>query len=195
MQRSIWIPAMFLLGLARMPAQDATTDVTLTITVAGTVSLISGPDCLGANGHSASASVMISESATPISSTASSATYKIPAGGVSATVGSTTFSTTKPWSMKITLDSTYDQLVLSGPGPLDIAIKATGTLKKGSWTSAVLLHPEPFSPSPQKQTPSDSKLQYTAPLVCSGTTVLGLTGSVSNSAATSDLPTDDDAGR
>jgi hypothetical protein len=168
-------------------------DTTLTITVHGTVSLVSGPDCLGANGESASASVMISESASPISSTSDSATYKIPAGGVSATVGSTTFTSTKPWSMKITLEASYDVLVLSGPGPLETTIRTTSTLKKGSWTSAVLLHPAPFSPTPQKQTPADSTLDYTAPLFCSGTTVLGVTGSISNSTAASELPAIDDA--
>ena len=183
MKRFILLLTACLLGLAPILAQETT----LTITLTGTVSLISGPDCLGANGESASASAMIGESATPVSSTSDSATYKVPAGGVSATVGSTTFTSTKPWAMKITLEDTYDLLVLSGPGPLDTTIRTTSTLKKGSWASAVLLHPAAFSPSPQAQKPSDSKLQYTTPL-CSGTTVLGVTGSISNSAATSVLP-------
>jgi hypothetical protein len=181
------------LGLAPMLAQDVTPDTTLTITLTGTLNKISGPDCLSASGESASASAMISESATPISSTSDSATYKIPAGGVTATVGTTTFTSTKPWAMKVTLAATYDVLVMSGPGPLETTVKTTSTLHKGSWTSAVLLHPAPFSPSPQKQIPSNSKLQYTAPILCSGTTVLGVTGSISNGAATSELPADDDS--
>jgi hypothetical protein len=151
-----------LLSSAPMLAQDTT----LTITVHGTVSLVSGPDCLGANGESASASVMISESASPISSTSDSATYKIPAGGVSATVGSTTFTSTKPWSMKITLEASYDVLVLSGPGPLETTIRTTSTLKKGSWTSAVLLHPAPFqSHSPEADAGRQHAGLYRAPVL------------------------------
>jgi len=175
-----------------MLAQDVSPDTTLTITLTGTLNKISGPDCLNASGESGSATAMISESATPISSTSNSATYKIPAGGVTATVGTITFTSTKPWIMKFVLAATYDVLVMAGPGPLGSTVKTTSALHKGSWTSAVLLHPAPFSPSPQNQTPSTSRLQYTAPLVCTGTTVLGVTGRISNSAAASELPVDDD---
>jgi hypothetical protein len=187
--------AAAVLALAPMQAQDTTTDTTLTITVTGTVSLISGPDCLGANGETATASVMISESAAPVSSTSDSAIYKVPAGGISATVGSVTFTSTKPWEMKVTLGASYDTLVLSGPGPLETTVRTTSALRKGSWTSAVLLHPEPFSPSPQKQVPSDSTVEYTAAFFCSGTTILGVTGSISNSAAASELPAGGDSSR
>lgn len=190
---SMLLTACVMVPAAMRAQDDATPDTTLTITVTGTASLISGPDCLGANGESATASAMISESATPVSSTSDSATYKIPAGGISGTVGTTTFTSTKPWEMKIALGASYDVLELSGPGPLQTTIRTTSALRKGSWTSAVLLHPAPFSPSPQKQMPSDSTLQYTAPLFCSGTTVLGVTGSISNGAAASDLPAVEDA--
>ena len=193
MKRLLWILTVSVLGLAPMLAQDATENTTLTITLTGTLSLISGPDCLTASGESATASAMIGESATPTSSTADSATYKIPAGGVTATVGATTFTSTKPWTMKVTLAATHDVLAMSGPGPLGTTVKATSTLRKGSWTSAVLLHPAPFGSSPRKQAPSHSKLQYTAPLVCSGATALAVTGSISNSEATSQLPADDDS--
>jgi hypothetical protein len=179
------------LGLVPMLAQDATQDTTLTITLTGSTTLVSGPDCLGASGEAAAASVMISQSSVPTASTSSSVTYRIPAGAASATVGSTTFTSTKPWTMKITLATAHDTLVLSGPGPLGSTIKVTSTLRKNSWTGAVLLHPAPFKPSPQSQTPSNSKLQYTSPLCA--TTILGVTGSISNGAATSDLPTDLDS--
>lgn len=186
MRQFLLISTAFVLGMAPLAAQDAST-VTLTITLAGTVNLISGPDCLAASGETASASAMISESATPVATTSNSATYQIPAGGVSATVGSTTFTSTHPWSMRMTLGATYDSLVLTGPGPLGSVITTTSTLKKGSWTSAILTHPAPFTPSPQNQNPSDSKLRYTSPF-CSATTVLGVTGHLSNHQAAAVAP-------
>jgi hypothetical protein len=191
MKQFLLVLPVCVFSLAPILAQDATPDTTLTITVTGTLSLISGPDCLGANGEPASATVMISESATPTSATASSAIYKIPAGGVSATVGSTTFTSAKPWAMQIVLEPAHGLLVLSGPGPLDTTIKIIGKLKSDHWTSAVLLHPEPFSPSPRTQPLSGGTLQYAAPRVCGGATVLGLAGGISNSAASSELPADD----
>ena len=193
MKRLLLLLMLFALGLAPMLAQDATEDTTLTITLTGTLSKISGLDCLGVNGESATASAMIGESATPSSSTSDSATYTIPAGGVSTTVGAITFTNTKPWTMKVTLAATHDILAIQGPGPAGSQIKVTSTLKKGSWTSAVLLHPAPFSPSPQRPSPSNSRLQYTVPALCNVATVLAVTGHISNSAATSELPADDDS--
>jgi hypothetical protein len=179
------------LALGFVPLLAQGPDTTLTITLNGNLTLISGSDCFGLNGTTATASAQISETSTPISTTSNSATYKIPAGGISASAGTLTFTSMKPWKMKVTLGAAHDTLVLSGPGPLSSTVRATSTMKKGSWTTAVLTNPTPFSPSPQQLTSPGSKLQYTLSLC--GTTVLGFNGPISNSAATSELPADDDA--
>lgn len=193
MRRLVLFLMAFALSFISMLAQDATPDTTLTITLTGTLSLISGPDCASVNGEPISVTVMISESDTPIHSTSDSATYDLPAGAFAATVGAITFTNRGDWTMSVVLGDFHDTLVFNGPSPSVLGImNTTITLQGGSWTSAVLLHPEPFSPSPQIPR-SDSKLRYKQKVstCCSRcTTVLGITGSISNDAATSELPTD-----
>jgi len=81
MKRVLLFLAVFAVGVASM---FAASPVTLTITLNGSLALISGPDPLGGNGSSATATAAISESAVPKSHTANSATYLLPAGSVTA---------------------------------------------------------------------------------------------------------------
>ena len=80
MKRVLSFLALFAAGVASTFV--ASPAVTLTITLNGSLTLISGPDPLGGNGASATATAAISESAVPKSHTANSATYSLPAGSV-----------------------------------------------------------------------------------------------------------------
>lgn len=61
-------------------------------------------------------------------------------------------------------------------------VAGTAILQKGSFHSAVLTHPTGFHPTPQDLA-AGSKVQYTA---LGSTTVLGLEGTASDSAAADD---------
>jgi hypothetical protein len=173
MKRLLLLLTICALAVAPMLAQ------TITYTLKGTLGPIeSGPDPLGANGAKLTSTATISTSATPTSSTAASVTYSLPVGSVSASLSTgIAFTNTAPWTLKITLATSHDTLVLSGPGPLGTTVTATSHMKANSFTSAVLKHPTSFSPSPQRLTPPKSSLKYS---LGGTTTVLGFTGKISD---------------
>jgi hypothetical protein len=161
---------------------------TLTITVKGTIApLLSGSDPLGLDGVKGTVKILASESLKPTKHTATSATYTLPAGAITVTAGSNKFSTKSPSKMIINLTSTADTLTLIVAGKVEgVSLMVTDTtyLKTGSWTTAVLKHPGPFAPTPQKLTAAKKatgagcKIKYT---VFGDTSVLGFSGTASNS--------------
>jgi hypothetical protein len=168
-------------GFNRPPAK------TLKIVINGTLGpVLSGSDPLGADGQGGKLTVKASESLSPKKHTSNSATYVLPAGAMTITVGSQQFKTTSSSTMAVKLTTQADILTLSATGPQGIQITGTAYLATGSWTSAVLKHPAPFLPSPQKLTPAKSdtgpgsKLKYT---IFGSSTVLGITGKASSSDA------------
>lgn len=177
---------------------QAAPDATLTITVTGLAGpVLSGPDPLGADGMSGTFKVMASESLSPTKTTAASATYTLPAGAMSVTVGGATYKTTGPSTMKIVLGTASDNVLLSAKVEklgITATVSGTAVLKKGSFPSAVLTHPTSFRPTPQELTAATtatgpgSKMQYTA---FGSTTVLGLAGSASCSTAADEAIPDD----
>jgi len=194
LQSSVLIAALH--PLWAQPAPDAT----LTITITGTLSpVLSGPDPLKADGHSGMLKVMASESLSPTKKTAYSATYTLPAGAMSVVINGTTYKTTGPSTMKIALGAGSDTVVVAATVHESIftaTVKGTAVLKKGSFPASVLTHPTTFQPTPQHLTAAatatgpGSKVQYTA---LGSTTVLGLTGAASDSAAADvAIPDEDD---
>ncbi|HSY99605.1 MAG TPA: hypothetical protein VK788_08920 [Terriglobales bacterium] len=172
---------------------------TLTITIKGTIGpILSGTDPLGLDGQTGTVKILASESLNPTKHTATSATYTLPAGAITVTAGSNKFSTKSPSKMVINLTSTADTLTFIIAGKVDgvsLMVTDTSYLKAGSWTTAVLKHPGVFSPSPQKLTAAKtaggpgSKIKYT---VFGGTSVLGFTGTASNSATVDPVLPEDD---
>jgi hypothetical protein len=169
---------------------------TLTITLKGTLGpILSGSDPLGLNGQSGKITVMASESLSPIKHTSTSATYKLPAGAITVTAGSQHFTTNSPSKMIIKLLSTADTLTLIVAGPSGLTATDTTFLKAGSWTNAVLKHPTVFKPSPQTLTSAKTaggpgcKVKYT---IFGSTSVLGFSGTGSNSATADPVLPDDD---
>lgn len=159
---------------------------TLTITLKGKIGpILSGTDPLGLNGLSGTVTIMAKESLSPTKHTATSATYKLPAGAITVTAGSNKFKTTAPSTMIINLLSTADTLtlVVAVQDVFTVQVTDTTFLKAGSWTTAVLKHPTVFKPSPQKLTSAKSasgpgcKIKY---VVEGSTSVLGFAGTGSN---------------
>jgi hypothetical protein len=66
-----------------------------------------------------------------------------------------------------------------------VKVSDTSALQAGSWTSGVLQHPALFSPAPQDLSEPSSTVTYT---VSGQTSVLGATGTASNSDAADGLP-------
>jgi hypothetical protein len=168
---------------------------TLTITVKGSIGpILSGSDPLGLNGQSGTVTIMASESLSPVKHTATSATYKIPAGAITVVAGSNKFTTTSPSKMIINLLTTADTMTLVVAGPSGLQVTSTTFLKVGSWTKAVLKHPTVFKPSPQNLTSAKSaggpgcKIKYT---IFGSTTVLGFAGTGSSSATVDPVLADD----
>jgi len=168
---------------------------TLTITIMGTLGpVLSGSDPIGANGKHGTLAVKASESLSPTKHTSNSATYTLPAGAMTITVGSYKFTTKSPSTMMVKLTNSADILTLVAKGSIDgVDFQVTGTayLQSNSWTNKVLKHPTTFSPSPQTLTAAKkangpgSKVEYTAQGF--GSTILGLSGSASNSDSADDL--------
>jgi hypothetical protein len=162
---------------------------TLTITLKGKIGpILSGSDPLGLNGQSGTVKIVASESLNPTKHTATSATYKLPAGAITVTAGTNKFSTKSPSKMIINLTSTADTLTLVVAGQVggfSVMVTDATFLKTGSWTTAVLTHPGAFVPSPQKVTAAKTaggagcKIKYT---VLGNTSVLGFSGAARNSA-------------
>ena len=144
---------------------------------------------------------MVSESLSPTKTTATSATYTLPPGAITLTFEPPTYTTTSASSMKITLPAKGpDVLVLTAivkGDDLTVSVVGTIDLKHGSFPASVLLdHPTPFKPSPQtltaatSTTGTGSKLQYT---FLGSPTVLGLSGTASDTAAQDPMLPEDDS--
>jgi len=160
----------------------------ITYTISGTVGpVLSGSDILGANGKSGSVTAVIGPLRVPTSHTKTSATYKLPAGAVTVSLGGKSY-TAKASKLKYTFPAAGpDTMVFTAPITVDGlsgTVVGTASLAKGSFTSLVTKHPHKFTPSPQPLTAATtaggpgSQVQYTAPI--GGTTVLGLTGTATN---------------
>lgn len=154
----------------------------LTITLDGTLGpVISGNDPAGLNGQSAMVTVTASESLNPYKATASSASYHIPAGDITVNVNGTQYTSTSRSSMIVKLGKKADLLTLKANITVlghKVNVTDISALQTGSWTTGVLQHPALFSPSPQNLTEPSSTFTYT---VFGETTVLGVTGTASNS--------------
>jgi hypothetical protein len=173
--------AFAFIGPAWAEAGAAPSGKTLTITLDGTLGpVISGNDPAGLDGQSATVTVIVKESIGPYKTTASSASYHIPAGDITVSVNGSNYTSTSRSTMIVKLGHKADLLTLKAK--LDILghavnVSDTSALQSGSWTSGVLQHPAPFSPSPQDLSEPASTFTYT---VFGETTVLGVAGSASN---------------
>jgi hypothetical protein len=156
----------------------------LTITLDGTLGpVLSGSDPAGLDGRSATVTAMASESLVPYKHTTNSASYHLPAGAIVVDVNGTDYTSTSRSSMTVKLTAKADILTFKSSVTIDgykVMITDTSSLQPGSWTSAVLEHPAVFTPTPQDLTSPTSKFKYT---VFGETTVLGVTGTASNSDA------------
>ena len=187
-------------GLCPLMAQ-ATPDVTLQVNVTGTVgAILAGSDPLLVSGQPGMVKIVMGESISPFKTTSTSATYSLPAGAVSLILGTTTFTTTSASSMKITLPTTGPDVVVLTAVVQDFAtVTVVGVidLKHASFPQSVLLHPAPFTPSPQVLTPATSttsagsKIEYT--LQGFPTTILAFSGEIGNKQSQDPLlPADSD---
>ena len=173
------------LAIAAVSLQAQSPAAIINVTVLGNLGpVLEGSDPLGASGHNGILSLQISESETPETVSGSSVVYSVPAGSVTTLIGSTRFTTITPSRLTITLGPAADTLSVLYSGQNGTQTRFEATLAPGSFSTAVLTHPEPFSPTPQNLTAAmgaagpGSKLSY----AYSGTlTVLGLDGSISNS--------------
>lgn len=187
-RRLFLLSMVLVLGLC--PLLAATPDTTVNMTFSGTLGpILSGSDPLGGNGQSGSIMVAASESLKPTSKTTSTVTYTLPAGAITVTINGTTYGSPNTSTMKISLGASANTVVLT-TSVTYLGIKGTvvgtASLAKGSFGSTVFSHPIPFKPSPQNLTSATtasgpgSKVKYT---VFGGTTVLGFSGTASNTAA------------
>lgn len=161
----------------------------ITYTINGTLGpVLSGRDPLGANGESGVLTAVANTTLVPTSHTATSATYTLPAGAITVTIGSTTYATTGTSTMKYTFPAAGpDNMIFTTTvsiNGINGTVVGTAALAKGSITRAVLKHPTRFKPFPQTLTPATkaggtgSQVKYTVPLF--GSTYLGLSGTASN---------------
>jgi hypothetical protein len=167
---------------------------TLTVVVDGTAGpILQGSDPLGLNGKSASITLLASESLKPIKHTKTSATYKIPAGAITLIFDGNSYQTQSPSKMTVKLGSNADTVtlvsVVSEDG-IQVTFTDTTSLAPGSFTNAVLQNPELFTPSPQTLSSPSSKLKYSGSFT--GTTVVGISGTASNSDAPDPVVPDDE---
>jgi hypothetical protein len=162
-------------------ANAATID---TVTIDGTLGpVLKGKDPAGLDGQSAVVTVLASESLKPYKTTATSASYHIPAGDITVNVFGTNYSSTSRSSMIVKLGKKADTLTFKATLKIDgytVKVSDTSSLASGSWSNTVLQHPALFSPSPQNLSSPSSTLTYT---IIGETTVLGVSGSIANSDA------------
>jgi hypothetical protein len=167
---------------------------TLTVVVDGTAGpILQGSDPLALDGKSATITLLASESLKPTKHTNTSATYKIPAGAITLVFDGNSYQTTSPSKMTVKLGSKADTLTLVSSVTqqgITVTITDTTTLAAGSWTNAVLQNPGPFTPSPQTLTQPSSKLKYSSSFT--GATVVGISGTISNSDALDPVLPDED---
>jgi hypothetical protein len=165
---------------------------TLTITLDGTLGpILSGSDPAGLDGESATVTVAASEALKPYKSTAHSASYHIPAGDVTVNVNGTNYTSATRSKMIVRLSGKADLLTLKATLHIDgfaVNVSDVTSLAAGSWTNSILEHPGPFSPSPQNLVEPSSNFTYS---VFGETTVLGVTGTASNSDASDRAPAED----
>lgn len=161
------------------PRRDAKT---LTIVLDGTLGpVLKGSDPAGLDGDSATVTVMASEALKPYKTTSNSADYHIPAGDITVDVNGTKYTSTSRSEMIVKLTSKADLLTFKATMKIQgftVKVSDSSALQSGSWTNSVLQHPAPFSPSPQDLSSPTSTFTYT---VIGETTVLGVTGTASNS--------------
>jgi hypothetical protein len=166
---------VLVLGLCPIFAHAAN----ITYNLNGTLdpNLNNGPDCLSAAGTTATASATIKSTATPESTTSDSATYKLPPKSVTATVGTTSFTNSSAWKMKVTVTSSHDSITFSGTGPSTSHVTAVAYLPKGTFTNGALTHPQAISGTINIKTPK-SYLSYSVPILGCSVTKLGFTGTI-----------------
>lgn len=156
----------------------------LTIKLDGTLGpVLSGSDPAGLDGQSATVTVTAKESLNPYKTTSHSASYHLPAGAILVDVNGTEYTSTKRSNMTVKLTGKADVLTFKSSLNIqgfEVTVVDTSTLQAGSWSDTVLQHPAGFSPSPQDLSSPSSKFQYA---VVGEKTVLGVTGTISNSDA------------
>lgn len=175
------------LGIAAMSSAACAHDPalapgkTLTLTLDATLGpVISGNDPAGLDGQSATVAVIVKESLDPYKTTATSASYHIPAGAVMVSVNGTDYTSTSRSTMIVKLGKNADLLTLKARldiSGFSVTVSDTSALQSGSWDGGVLQHPELFAPSPQDLSEPASTFTYT---VFGEKTVLGVTGTASN---------------
>ena len=180
-RRGILLFAALILALAPLSAAG------IKYTITGTMGpVLSGSDPLGADGESGEVIALVSNTLTPTSTTATSATYSLPAGAVTVIINGTTYKSGKSTLAYSFPPAGPDNMVFSAKVSVDgipATVVATVALAKGSLTALVTKHPQKFKPAPQSLAPATtatgpgSKVKYTA---FGNSTVLGLTGSASN---------------
>jgi hypothetical protein len=184
------ISSVCVLGMCGLLAATSPA-ATVTMTFSGTLGpVLSGSDPLGGNGQSGTITLMANEALNPVKATSVYAAYQLPPGAVSIVIGGTTYTTPGPTLMVIAVPAKGSDLVILKTSVTIFGITGTvvgtASLANGSFPRSVLTHPTTFSPSPQTLTAATSaqgpgsKVQYT---VFGSTTVLGLAGTASDSAA------------
>jgi hypothetical protein len=172
----VWNSATWAGNLAVTPAR------TMVIVLDGTLGpVLSGSDPAGLDGQSATVTINVKESLDPYKTTRNSASYHIRAGDVTVTISGTNYTSTSRSSVIVKLGKKADLLTLKGKVTVfghQVQISDVSALAAGSWTTDVLQHPTLFSPSPQNLSEPSSTFTYT---VSGQTTVLGVTGTASNS--------------
>jgi hypothetical protein len=162
---------------------------TITYTISGKLGpVLSGSDPLSANGKSGVLTAVVGSTLVPKSKTKTSATYTLPAGAITVKIGGSNYATKGPSTLKYTFPAKGpDTMVIStkvSEEGITGTVVGTASLAKGSFTRAVLKHPQKFTPSPQTLAAATtakgpgSKVEYSASIL--GATVLGLSGSASN---------------
>jgi len=155
---------------------------TFTIVLDGTLGpILSGSDPAGLDGQGATVTIAVKESLSPYKTTNNSANYHIRPGNVVVSVNGTKYTSTSRSSMIVKLGDKADLLTLKAKVTVfgrQVKVSETSALQSGSWTNDVLQHPALFSPSPQNLSEPSSSFTYT---VSGETTVLGVTGTASNS--------------
>lgn len=176
---------MGMIGMLPLAAQPSA-NATLTIALTGTLGpVLEGSDPLNTAGHTGSLTLMASVSLTPTKSTARSVQYTVPAGAITDVIGMKSFTTTTPGKMMVTLTNAADVLTVIYNSRNNTVTTLIAYLAPGSWSTAVFMHPEPFSPSPQVLTSATvaggpgTQLQYT---MNGALTVVGMNGTASSSA-------------
>jgi hypothetical protein len=172
---------------------------TMTMSLNGTAGpVLAGSDVAGLNGKSAIVTLRLAETINPMSQTATTAKYRVPAGAVTLVVNGKSYTNSSPGRMALSLTKAADVVTLTyvfSLSGIPVTVVEKSYLAKNSWTSDVLSHPGSFAPSPQDLTAAatatgkGSTLTYTAE---SFTCVLGISGTAtSSSSPDAVLPNDD----